>query len=96
MLDSISIVAGIFAGVFIFLIPILIEDVPWRAWSRRRQRRKERHLPIYERMARAEERRAEEYLDQGRTGRAREHYREAMNIRREATEAMLRGEEPTI
>lgn len=96
MWEPIIVIIGATLGVSVFFAPILIEDVPWQEWRRRRRRKKERHLPIYERMARAEERRAEEYLDQGRTGRAREHYREAMNIRREATEALLRGEEPQI
>lgn len=84
--------------VFVGCIPIISDFGNDTRPEKNEGRRKkwEGGLPIYERLARAEERAAEKRLDRGDTRKAREHFREAKRIRDEALEAMMNGEEPTI
>ena len=63
---------------------------------KRREREEERKLPVYERLARAQERRAEECLEKGAFGEAKQHFKEAKKLREEATEAIINGEEPPL
>ena len=82
------------------IITVIAMDVngvnPLEMWQTHRRKTREKHLPIYERLARSEEREAEQHLDWGNTDRARHHYREAQRIRTEATEAMMKGEQPPL
>lgn len=92
-------VAAIFIGIAIILTVIFLgvnEVNPLSLWRTRRRKAREKNLPLYERLARAEERAAEKSLERGSVDWARTHFRAAQKIRREATEAMMRGEEPTI
>ena len=63
---------------------------------KRKERKEERELPVYERVARAQERRAEECLEKGAFGEAKQHFKEAKKLREEATEAIINGEEPPL
>ena len=100
MIDN-PIMAIVFGGLLVMMIGIFTiaameeMNLPKRLKDRRR-RKTERGLPIYERLARAEEREAEQHLDWGNTDLARQHYREAQRIRTEATEAMMKGEQPPL
>lgn len=63
---------------------------------KRKEREEERKLPVYERVARARERTAEECLEIGAFGEAKQHFKEAKRLRKEATEAIINGEEPPL
>lgn len=69
---------------------------PLRDLRERQQRDRERQLPIWERLALAEERNAERWLLRGDATLAREHYRSAARIRNEASDALSRGQLPEL
>lgn len=99
--DTIAIILVGVAMLVGFLAPIallLADDLssPLLAWKKRQRQRKESHLPAYERLARAYEREADRLIERGRIDSARKKLREAQRIRTEATEAMMRGDEPPL
>lgn len=106
MMTAITIVGIVGGGVFLFiLLPIMlvymleseynpIED--FREHRKNSQIKRERHLPVWERLVLAEERAGEEQLREGRSDLARKHFREAQKIRDEANEALAKGELPKL
>lgn len=72
-------------------------------WQRARQSRKSkkrarkhREEPIYERIAKAYEWKAELHLQEGRIEQARDEFRKAEETRSEAMEAMMNGQGPKL
>lgn len=65
---------------------------PFTARRRRKQLERERTYPLYERLALADEREGDKWLEAGKVERAVEHYQRASKFRREAADALMRGE----
>ena len=68
----------------------------WEARQTKKRARKHRNDPIYERIAKAYEWKAELHLRQGNIEQARDEFRKAEKTRREAMEAMMNGQEPKL
>lgn len=68
----------------------------WEARKTKGQAKKHRNEPIYERIAKAYEWKAELHLRQGNIEQARDEFRKAEKTRREAMEAMMNGQEPKL
>lgn len=83
-------------GVIQFIVIAVAAEIIKPLVDKRRKRKEERKLPVYERVARAQERRAEECLEKGLFWEAKQNFKEAKKLREEATEAIINGEEPPL
>lgn len=88
----------LFGVVQIIVLAVAAEIIKPLVEKRRKreEREKERELPVYERVARAQERRAEVRLEAGGFWDAKRLFKEAKKLREEATEAIINGEEPPL
>lgn len=84
-------------GIAIYLLEFdLFLLAKLKKWRHAMQARKHRKEPIYERIAKAYEWKAELHLQEGRIEQARDEFRKAEETRSEAMEAMMNGQEPKL
>lgn len=91
-----ALVVVAFSAPFVVIGFSIAEYNPIVEFRKHQRQRQERHMPLWERLALAEQRAGEEQLREGNAGKARFHFREAQKIRDNAMQDLTNGEMPKL